>query len=250
MKFNVTAVLPSIALAASSLSATATDLINSFEQVDQKTGVVIASFCDPTIDPLCTTDSTGTMDSMGCDPMDPLCTTDSTGTMDSMGCDPLDPLCTTDSMGCDPLMDPLCGGNTADSMLTLPYHADQRVRGVWFITRDYIQGDGLQTSDVWEQVCTKTSGVHFIGQSSDPMNDAIVWGKIKNRKNQVVVRYSKDPATGGAGSVSMLLTYNPEEPWALRGTWEGNGQSGDVMVMPIQHDHDYSFSGCFGALGN
>ncbi|MFT4924381.1 MAG: hypothetical protein ACI8WB_000459 [Phenylobacterium sp.] len=222
MKFSIGAVLPSVAILACSLNTNADELSPHVEAEQAQLEEV--SLADGGLVQI----------SLGEEVMNAI---DSTGCfIDSMG-NP-DPACPTDSMG----------SVDDGTVLTLPYHAEKRDFGVWIIKRDTV-ADGELLAESLEQVCVKLQGNRVVGSPVEWDRNQVVWGKVKNAKEQIVVHFSADEVNGGDKPVHMTFDYNPDTPNSWTGTWFSKDQSGDAHMITLRGEDEYHMQMCPDAAG-
>jgi hypothetical protein len=117
---------------------------------------------------------------------------------------------------------------TDDTLMTLPYRAEEREYGTWLIMRDYTPGDGAFDYELFEDMCIKAKGTKFVGQPTDINSNNFIWGAIKNKQGKIKINYATDEASGVDEVVRIEVNYNEADPYNWVGSWTSKTQAGDA----------------------
>ncbi len=152
--------------------------------------------------------------------------------------------------------DSLCAQETLCTTLSLPFKAEEKSYGVWFIQRDFITDGEIDSFDsIFEIFCVKVDNKSIIGQtSSNTFNNnpnLLMTGKIKNGQNKIALTFSSDE-WGEFGKQSKLsINYSEQEPHWF-GEWRiGDTVQGDVSaILRLESDQYFVDFNCGYQLGN
>jgi hypothetical protein len=160
-----------------------------------------------------------------------------------------EPLSADDSLGTLESLDITDSFATKDTLMTLPYRAEEKEYGTWVIMRDYTPGDGVFDYELFETMCIKAKGTKFVGQPTDINSNNFVWGAIKNKQGKIKINYATDEASGVDEVVKIEVNYNAADPYNWVGSWTSKTQSGDARVEFLHTRYWYEERGCYDALG-